>query len=217
MDPDGRDWYSYQKDIYDKNGRQSSITEYAWTTLSSQDELNAAGVTGTYLGKAVVVFDGSRNERLGTKTGDHVGLYIDGEGAITAKVTVYGPHGVDDVRTYNGFTMTSNYEKFGAIAEGIYNVNYDVPGKSGNLKSNYAINNGGPVDCVDGVNPSPIDPFSPTQKNAVYIHATNRNGKAGGNVNISTGCLLIQGGSQWENFQLQLGKVDFKLILNRRK
>lgn len=54
------------------------------------------------------------------------------------------------------------------------------------------------------------------KKNGIYIHATNINGKAGGNIAASTGCLLIQGGAQWNRFQSQIGKRDFKLILYRQ-
>ena len=47
------------------------------------------------------------------------GLYIDGEGAVPAVVIVYGPGGDEDIQQYTGFTMPSDYELFGAIAEGI--------------------------------------------------------------------------------------------------
>lgn len=104
-----------------------------------------------------------------SKAKDPKGLYIDGEGAVPAVVTVYGPGGDDDIQQYTGFTMTSDYELFGAIAEGI------------------------------------------------YIHATNNDGKAGGTMYASTGCLLIQGGKQWTDFNTQNGKREFKLILNRSK
>lgn len=65
------------------------------------------------------------------------------------------------------------------------------------------VNNGGPVDCVNGIKPSPemFNPYSPTQKNGIYIHATNSDGKAGGTIYASTGCLLIQGGKQWTDFK----------------
>ncbi|MBQ2882404.1 MAG: hypothetical protein IJE43_01310 [Alphaproteobacteria bacterium] len=111
--------------------------------------------------------------------------------------------------------MTSDFDKFGAIADGNYDVSYKVPGKSGKIPSNYAINNGGPVDCINGVNPSPkeYNPYSPTQKNGIYIHRTNLDGWAGGS--ISTGCLLILG-SQWAQFEQQIGNNNFKLKLIRK-
>ena len=56
------------------------------------------------------------------------------------------------------------FKKYGAIADGEYTVNYLVPGKSAPLPSNYAVNGGNPVDCLNGINPSPISPYSATQK-----------------------------------------------------
>ena len=117
--------------------------------------------------------------------------------------------------------MSSDYEKYGAIADGYYDVTYDNLGKSGIIPSNYAVNNKGPVDCLFDINNGWYNDvpnsYSPTQKNGIYIHATNSDGKAGGTMYASTGCLLIQGGKQWTDFNTQIGKRDFKLILNRSK
>ena len=95
--------------------------------------------------------------------------------------------------------MSSDFEKVGAIENGDYLVNYENLGKRGALKSNWAVNstnNTNVVDCLDGINPSPIFPYSKTQKNTIYIHSSNRNGFAGkitqeGKLTgvISTGCL----------------------------
>ncbi len=216
IDINGEDWYSYQKKEYNEQGEMIEYTAYAFTEATSQQELDDAGINGTYLGAVVVIFAGSLNEKLGTKESDPDGLYINGDGAITAQVTVYGPKGESDIARYTGFTMSSDFKKYGAIADGEYTVNYLVPGKSAPLPSNYAVNGGNPVNCLNGINPSPISPYSATQKNGIYIHATNINGKAGGNIAASTGCLLIQGGAQWNRFQSQIGKRDFKLILYRQ-
>ena len=216
IDINGEDWYSYQKKEYNEQGEMIEYTAYAFTEATSQQELDDAGINGTYLGAVVVIFAGSLNEKLGTKESDPDGLYINGDGAITAQVTVYGPKGESDIARYTGFAMSSDFKKYGAIADGEYTVNYLVPGKSAPLPSNYAVNGGNPVNCLNGINPSPISPYSATQKNGIYIHATNINGKAGGNIAASTGCLLIQGGAQWNRFQSQIGKRDFKLILYRQ-
>lgn len=125
--------------------------------------------------------------------------------------------------------MTSDYKTFGAIDNGEYSVNYKYPGKSGKLKSNWAIENTNPVNCLDGRNPSPIDPYSSTQKDGVYIHTSNNTGFAGkiydNNKNlinaITTGCLLIvpsgHGSNGWNEFNEQLhGVTKFHLILNRK-
>ncbi len=213
IDPTGMDWYSDSNDS----------TIIRWTDLSSQKEMDENGIAGKYIGEAYVVFNGSRNERLGK--GDN--LY--GEGSILADVKVYGPSGQDDIQYYKGFTMSSNFQYFGAIADDTYTVNYQKYGKSGALKSHWAINDGGPVNCIDGVNPSPINPYSPTQKNAIYIHCSNGNGFAGvfydanGKIcgAVSTGCLLITPSSKghigWSEFNQQLFGVEkFVLGLQRR-
>lgn len=138
----------------------------------------------------VVVFNGSMNEKLGIKNGEFG--YIDGDGAVTAQVTVYGPQGANDIQEYIGFTMSSNY----------------------------AINGGGPVDCIDNCNPSPPDyhPYSDTQKDQVYVHASNKSGFAGERtaklVAVSTGCLLLYG-KQWPSFCNQIGHRGFHLVLSR--
>ncbi len=191
-----------------------------WDQNATSQETTKDGET--YLGKVFVLFEGSESERLGTKNpsdkgfdGKHTTGYIDGEGAVTATVTVYGPKGENDIKQYNGFSMTSDYNKYGAIADGEYNVTYRNPGKSGALTSNYAVNDTKPVDCLNGVNPSPpsANPYSSTQKNGIYVHSTNKSGWAGGMV--STGCLLINA-NHWNYFKAQIGNNDFKLRLIRK-
>lgn len=46
------------------------------------------------------------------------------------------------------------------------------------MTSNYAVNGGWTVECLNGVNPSPakFNPCNDTQKNGIYIHSTNRGG-----------------------------------------
>ena len=215
VDPDGMDWYAYYLGRQDTYENMLPHMSYAWTEAKSQEELDALGIQGTYMGDTVVVFDGFYDEKLGKNNS------IVGEGAKAAKVTVYGSRGSDDVATYTGYTMTSNFEIFGAIANGEYDVNYVVPGKGGDLRSNYAVENRGAVDCLNGVNPSPpqFDPHSPTQKDQIFIHPTNRGGRViydlANGVAVSSGCLLINA-DEWDAFERQVGPRDFKLILNRR-
>lgn len=105
-------------------------------------------------------------------------------------------------------------------------VKYDQKGKSGSLRSNWAINGRGPVNCLDGVNPSP-EGYSRTQKNGVFIHCSNRNGSmlpmdSRGKVHpVSTGCLIIvpsrKGNRGWDEFNSKLaGTSRFKMVLNRK-
>ena len=209
-DPNGEDWY----EVENTDTKQKEIK---WTDHKSQAAMDEKKVKGTYLGEAVAVFEGSRDEKLGK--GDN----LFGEGAVLAKATVYGTGGADDIKEYDAFTMSSDFSKYGAIADGQYTVNYKDPGKTGALKSNWALNNGGAVDCLDGKNPNP-NGYSATQKNGIYIHRSNNNGWAGGTV--STGCLLIvpstydsKGNSTnngWNQFNNQLkGVKSFPLILRR--
>ena len=169
-----------------------------------------------YLGKSVVVFNGSRDEKLGK------GNNLFGYGAKLADVTVYGPKGEDDIKWYKGLSMSSDFKQFGAIDDGEYNVNYRNPGKTGALKSNWAINNTGLVNCLDGKNPNP-DGASPTQKSGVYIHRPNNNGNAYPTGHpCSTGCPLIvpsgHGQNGWNEFNQQLeGVKEFHLIMTGRK
>lgn len=201
IDPDGRDWYE---------GENGAIT---WTDYTSQQEMDDNNISGTYLGQAVVSFVGSRNEQLGTKNGN--GGYIDGDGAVTASVTVYGPKGADDIHNFTGYTMSSDGQN--AIDEGTYSGNYDAVGKSGALKSNWAVNNRGEVRMMDGkINPnapSQVDANGDGYKLGIFIHSTNKSGYAGGNV--SKGCLLISA-NDWKDFNnVMSGVTDFSVKVSR--
>ena len=219
IDPTGMDWY------------QNIKKEIVWTNHTSQDELEANHIQGRYLGTSVVLFQGRYNEQLG----QNQNLFKDG--AVLATAIVYGPQNSDDIKVYKAFTMSSNFKLFGAIDNGEYDVTYREKGKSGKLTSHWAINNTEPVNCLYGNNPSPISPYSKTQKNGVYIHSSNKNGFAGViysdkthkkiSAAISTGCLLIvpslydkDGKSLnngWDQFNDQLRNVkSFKLILERK-
>ena len=180
-----------------------------WDPNATSQETTKAGET--YLGKTVIDFKGSRQERLGVKNGKDG--YIDGEGAVTADVTLYGPGGEDDIHHFTGYTMTSDPEKYGAIDEGIYDGNYDVNGKSGPLSSHWVLNHGNEVRMMDGR----INPNAPRQvlpngegfKNGIFIHRTNWNGFAGGEV--SKGCLLIAP-NDWNTFDNAMrGARNFKV------
>ncbi len=190
-----------------------------WTDYKSQAEMDMAGIDGKYLGEAVVYFQGSRNEKLGQ--GDN----LFGEGALLAKVVVYGPTNENDIKNYEGFTMSSNYEKYGAVDNGDYYVFWDEMGKTGALSSHWAVNKKNPVDCLDGVNPNP-DGYSRTQKTGIFIHSSNRNGsmnpigKDGKVYPVSTGCLIIapsrNGRNGWHEFNQQLDGLNSFMLQIRR-
>lgn len=179
IDPTGMDWY---------RAEDGTVT---WTDYTSQQAMTDNGINGSYLGQAHVDFNGSRSETLGSRNGQSG--YIDGEGAVTASVTLYVPKSADDVHTMTGFTMTSDAQRYGPIDEGLYNANYDAIGKSGSLKSNWVLNNRGEVRMLDGgINPNAPNQISANgegYKTGIFIHSTNASGYAGGTV--STGCLLL--------------------------
>ena len=108
IDPDGKDWF-----YYSKNGKDDPTWNWhdgsEYNTGVKDDDGNDVILQGV---EAVVVFNGSVNEKLGTKKkgdkgydGRHTEGYMDGEGAVTASVTVHGPGGADDVQEYAGYTM----------------------------------------------------------------------------------------------------------------
>ena len=209
VDPNGMDWYEVEN-------KETQEKEIKWTDYKSQAEMDENKIDGKYLGEAVVIFKGSRDEKLGE--GDN----LFGKGAILAKATVYGPSNENDIKEYGAFTMSSDYKKYGAIADGEYTVNYVIPGKSGPLSSHWAVNNGDAVNCLDGINPNPSG-YSETQKNGIYIHRSNNDGWAGtyqknGVLNgASRGCLMISP-NDWGKFYKQLQPVSsFYLRLERDK
>jgi RHS repeat-associated protein len=203
VDPDGNDWYEYTEV---KTGK----TEIRWTDYHSQEQMDKNGLDGKYLGQAHVLFNGSRGEKLGE------GGFINGQGSVTADVTVYGPNGEDDITHMTGFTMTSNYSKYGAIAEGLYNANYDAKGKSGRLKSNWVLEHRGSIGTID--NEPNLSPYAGYNyglpvKDGIFIHSTNSNGYAGGNV--STGCLLLAPDDFKRFNTIMSGVKDFTVRVTR--
>ncbi len=216
MDFLGKDWYSHE-DSVEIDGQKYATIKYEYTDYKSQKELDDNGISGTYWGNILVVFNGHYDERLDNGR-------IIGEKAVNAEVTVYGPRGADDISNYIGYTMTSDFSTFGAIANGVYPVTW-INKNSKGIPKHYAINNAGPVDCINGVNPAPdwSSPFSSTQKNGIYIHSTATGGRANWDYSkklgkywaISTGCLLILD-KQWDAFEKQIGHNGFTLILNRQ-
>nr|WP_319511370.1 DUF6443 domain-containing protein [uncultured Draconibacterium sp.] len=218
VDPDGMDWFYHSTDgVSDPTWNWHDGSEYNTGVKNSDGEdVILQGV------EAVVVFEGSVDEKLGTKEkgdegydGKHTDGYMDGEGAQTASVTVYGPDGADDVKSYTGYTMSSDPSKYGVVNDGTYDANYDKTGKSGALKSNWTLNARGRVSTYWD------NPYRPNQKDnngnyyltGVFIHRSNKSGWAGGGV--SKGCLLISP-KDWKNFNNQMNGVkNFKVQVTR--
>lgn len=232
IDPDGKDWFFYKADGDDEPGwHWQEGSEYTITV----DDGNGGTISVTLQGQAaVVVFNGSRNERLaddGT---------IDGGGAINATVTVYAPDG--GVYEYIGYTMTSSPNEFTPIAEGVYIGKRRENEGTGKIPKHYQILN---LDGTDGlptmdgvINANPVGDGT-TQKTEIFAHRTNNNGTAyaftnsdGVRSGVTTGCLVIcqhdgAGNNDYKGFDWDLsalgnsldnesGSRSFLIILKRQ-
>ena len=227
IDPNGEDWFYYKKEgkkeaSWNWQEGNSYKHKYSYTDADGKKQNKTIELKGV---EAVIVFEGSSDEKLGD------GNSLFGKGANLAKVTVYGPEGAKDIKTYDGFSMGSDSKKFGAIADGTYDFNYDANGKSGKLKSHWAVENRGTVPALDGYNPNPNATTDRRFKNGIFIHTSNQSGFAGaynkGKNGISEGCLLIvptlytkQGtpsNNGWNQFNEQLKDVKKGVIQVIRK
>ena len=169
-------------------------------------------IEGSYLGEAFVHFEGSKDEKLGD--GDN--LY--GKGAILADVTVYGPEGADDIKKYKGYTMSSDPDKFGVVADGDYTVNrLGKNDRKGPYNSDLVVESrSAKIPARGGINPA-YPKRKPGYLEGVFIHRSNNNGWAGvkGNQAVSKGCPLITP-KDWTGFSKQLEKVNsFRLRITR--
>ena len=206
LDPDGRDWYEAN------NGK------IIWTNYTSQKDLDDNKIEGKYLGQAYVVFNGSKDEKLGS------GNNFFGEGAKLSEITVYGPQGASDIQQYQGYSMSSDPSLFGVVAEGTYIVNRLNPNdRKGPYQSEWTLNNRGKVPANGNINPAHPE-RNPGYLTGVFIHRPNNNGFAGTYLNkktnkisgISEGCLLISP-KQWDKFNAQLNNIkNFRLQLIRK-
>jgi RHS repeat-associated protein len=205
VDPDGRDWYSSLDSVGYNDGQIIWRTQIHYTSCTSQEQLADNSIKGTYLGKTVVVFDGFCDEQLGKDN------TLDGPNSKHATATVYGAGGADDITQYTAFTMTSNFDKYGAIKDGIYDASYVGNNKPNHIPKPYVLEKGGPINTIDGNRY--VGGYSKDQKNGIFIHRTNNNGTANGYVSV--GCLLIKA-QQMTKFEKHVGKTTFKVILRRK-
>ena len=222
IDPDGRDWFKYKEGNDKKEG-------YHWQDGSTYNlktgvDENGKDVFKTLTGyKAVVVFEGSMNEKLGTYTGDTHGdkgkdVSMTGEGAVLAQVTIYGTGGAKDITRLQGYTMSSDPTKFGVVADGEYDVNR--VSNLGPYDSPWAVNNRGSVPAQNNFNPAfPLR--NPGYLTNVFIHSPNNDGwtgtfqQNGKTKGVSEGCLLIAP-NQWNVFNQRLENTNnFHLQINR--
>ena len=89
----------------------SYITSYEYTNCKSQEELDKNNIEGRYLGEALVIIEGTYDEKIG-KDGTMMG-----DDAVAATFTIYGVNGKDDIETHCGLTVSSNPNKFPMLLE----------------------------------------------------------------------------------------------------
>ena len=207
VDPDGLDWYSYIEKDEDKS-QNEYITKYAWTDATSQEELEASGVNGTYLGQAVVIFNGFEDEKLGEDG------KLTGEGAKPAEVTIYGINGPGDIASYKGLSVSSDPSKYSMIQEGEYKLFHQQMSESiyGRGSLTYRLSNRDGttrIKPVGGVNKY----NNKSYMEGIFFHRTDNDGTAR---KSSKGCLVVDGRS-WTSIEKQLGKSNnIYLKLSRR-
>lgn len=231
IDIGGRDWFPSKEDDETDNWffnfLFSATGGWIWKDVDSyiiyDENFHAKKVKGY---KAVVVFEGSLSESLGTKSNHQPGskhknnAYINGSGAVTASVTVYGPGGKEDIKTYTGYTMSSDDSKYGIVKDGQYGVNHvNKDDNLGPYDSPWTLNSRGRVSAYwDNPNrPDQIDKHGKAYLTGVFIHRTNNDGWAGvaDNSSVSKGCLLISP-SDWNSFNTQLSGITYFRLEVRR-
>lgn len=217
IDPNGmlEDWVERT----DKKGNKSIVYDPKVTSATDPD-LKKSDI---YLDKAVVVMDGSQGEQL-----DSQGT-LTGKGAKSAKTTIYGPGGANDIQTYDGLTVTSDPNSFTPIASGDYEGSYQPMATSPYGKNSLTYR----IKTLNGSTVLPTQRNTPNKdkssvnygqpvKSAIFLHRTNHNGFAGSRVKpnghvsaVSRGCPVIDG-RQWKRVESQLGKISsFRLRIIR--
>lgn len=201
IDPDGRldDWY------------KDHITgEYKWTDATSQNELNSMKVNGTYLGEALMIFEGSYDERLGTDG------KIGTENSVSALLTVYGINGEDDIKTYEAITVSSDPKIYSMIANGEYKARQRQMSTSPYAKGSLTYL----VTLPDDTTKLPVEGGinkinGKNYMEGIFFHRTNWNGNA---THSSQGCLIIDA-KHWKNGNIenQLGHSQNIYINLQRK
>ena len=200
MDPDGRDWYSINKKIeIGDDDEYQDLTTYVWTNATSQSELDALGIDGTYIGQAVVIFEGFYDEKLGLDG------KLTGDMAKSANVTIYGVNGPNDINSYLGLSVSSDPNKYSMIQDGEYRLFHEQMSTSiyGKGSLTYRISN---VDGSLKLLPSGgINKYNgKTYMEAIFLHRTDFDGTAR---KSSAGCLVIDGRS-WGMVESQLSKSN---------
>ena len=198
-------------DLNGENWYESENGEIKWTDSKNQTELTKNNIIGTYLGEAVVVFNGSTNECWGTDN------TLTGDNANPAIATIYGINGYDDMQTYRGMTIPQS-NSYSMLNAGDYNMAYQdmatsIYGEKGAIAKGIAPALTYRITTLDGkTTQNGTKNGKETMMNGVFMHRTDWTGKA----NVSSkGCMIIDG-RQWRNVEKQLQKSsNIYLRINR--
>ncbi len=205
VDPDGRDWFYHSSDgkadptwiWHDGNTYNTGVKDSNGKDVILQGQ------------EAVVVFNGSIDERLGEDG------TLTGTGAKSAEVTIYGIGGKNDIKTYNGLTVSSDPSKYSMVASGDYNLSWEQmatsPYGKGSLTYRVRQLYGNAELPIEGGEKNKVTGKS--YLGAIFFHRTNWNGGA---KYSSQGCLIIDG-RQWRNVEKQLEKSKNILMQINRK
>lgn len=197
IDPTGEEWFEYKKD--GEKEKTWNWHDGATYDLKKGVDKDGKDIVETLRGqKAVVVFERDKNERLGQDG------TLKGKDAISAKTTIYGPKGKDDVQVYHGLTVSSDPTKYSMIKAGDYEGRHEQmatsPYGKGSLTYRvYNLDGSTRVSPEGGVNIA----NGKSYMEGIFFHRTNW---SGGARLSSQGCLNIDG-REWRDVEEQLGKI----------
>lgn len=186
LDPYGEYWYR----------RKDGSIFWSWSNP------NEICIDAEYLGEAVVIFDGSPNEKLGEDG------KLTGKGANPAEVTIYGTNGPFDIDVYEGKT-TPTVEGSSTLDPGEYWAYHEQMASSayGKNSNTYRISTLDGSTTLSGTNQG-----RNVSMDGVFFHRTNWNGNASAS---SKGCPIVNG-ERWRDVERQLGRSkDIRIRINR--
>ncbi|NUQ82752.1 MAG: hypothetical protein HUU10_14165 [Bacteroidetes bacterium] len=195
IDPTGTDWFYYKKEGEEEADWHFHKDEKKAMENKVGVDADGNDIKAIISGYSVVVLiNGFTSEKL-TPNGS-----ITGDGARPAEITVLQEDG--EKSNFDGYTMSSNMEKYGVIEDGDY---IGKPQNHSTYGPSFVLNGGAGIKDYWGYNP-----YKPKQNGflfGVYIHKSNSNTpfeNYGGELNegksaISKGCILIAG-RQWASF-----------------
>ena len=167
------------------------------------------------MGEAVVIVQGSHDEKLGEDG------TLTGKGANPAKITIYGVNGENDINSYDGLSVSSDPSKYSMIKSGDYKAFYKdmatspYGSKGGSLSYCIANLDGSLSLPTEGGEINKRNPEQGAFMTEIFFHRTNNNGLA---THSSEGCIIADAspnGLNWRKVEKQLKKssnIFFRII-----